>query len=83
LPQYKNFGKNGNFDKNENIGQHSICNFSIKKFGGREITQEGGEILQKFRRNFRHKFGKISSLQDFTKTATLLKTLTLSILTTN
>jgi len=36
-----------NLYKNENIGEHSICNFSTIFLGGREIAQEGGEILQK------------------------------------
>jgi len=35
------------FDKNENIGNHSICNFSTNLSGNREIAQEGGEILPK------------------------------------
>jgi len=40
-----------NFDKNKNIGEHSIgyrpYNLSTKIFGGREIAQEGCEILPK------------------------------------
>jgi len=36
-----------NFCKNEDIGEHSICNFSTNLFGGREIAQRGGEILRK------------------------------------
>jgi len=49
LPQYSKFWQIWfqNIDKNENIGEHSICNFSTNLFGGREMAQEGGEILQK------------------------------------
>jgi len=36
------------------VGEHSISNFSTNFFGGREIAQEGGEIL-----NFRQNFGNI------------------------
>jgi len=36
-----------NCDKNENIGEHSISNFSTNFFGGRVIAQEGGEIFLK------------------------------------
>jgi len=50
LPQYSNFAKNCNFNffnTSENIGEHSVCNFSTKFFGGREFALGRGEILPK------------------------------------
>jgi len=53
LRQYSKFRKNAqNFaknlikkvDKNENIGEHSICNFSTNFSGAQKIAQERGEI---------------------------------------
>jgi len=45
---------------NENIGEHSIYNFSTNFLWGREIAQAVGKIFcQKFRRKFRQNFGKI------------------------
>jgi len=47
LPQYSKNLQKLYFDKNEIIGEHSICNFSTNFLGGREIDQEGGKILPK------------------------------------
>jgi len=51
LTKYSKFWQNllfQPFDKNENIGEHSICNFSTNFYGGgRKIAKEGDEILPK------------------------------------
>jgi len=42
------------------IGEHSICNFLTNFWGGgREIAQEGGEILPKVSPKLKAYFGKI------------------------
>jgi len=45
-------------DKNENIGERSICNFSTIFWGGRVVAQERGEILPKVSPKFRQNFAK-------------------------
>jgi len=47
---FQTLSKNFNFkyfDKNENIAEHNICNFSTNLLGGMEIVLEGCEILPK------------------------------------
>jgi len=65
LPQFSQF--RDFFDKNENIKEHSICNFSTNFLEGREIAQGGGKIFPKCSPNFYENF--MSS--NFTKTAAL------------
>jgi len=48
------------FDKNENIGEHGICNFSNIFFEGRKIVQGGGKILPKVSPKF---LGKCSEFK--------------------
>jgi len=54
LPQYSKFQQKllfQNFDKNQNIEEHSICNFSTKFFG-RQVNSSGK------RRNIAESFAK-------------------------
>jgi len=41
---------------NKNVEEHSICNFSIIFWGGREIAQKGGKILPKVSPKLQAKF---------------------------
>jgi len=71
---FKISAKNCNFkkfDKNENIGEHSICNFSINFSGAGKLLRKEAKYCRKFHQNFRQNFGKTLWVQNFTKTATL------------
>jgi len=50
LPQFSKFWQKFSFqnvNKSKIFGEHGICHFSSNFFGGREIAQEGGEVLPK------------------------------------
>jgi len=62
-----------NFGKKENIGEHSICNFSIKNCWGRKIAQAGGEIFAKVSQKIEAKIRENFMSSNFTKTTIVTK----------
>jgi len=60
-----------NFDKNENTGEHSICNFSTYYFGGQGNSSERWRnIAESFAKTL-GKIGRMLRVKNFTKSATL------------